>query len=1154
MRPLTDIMLMNAHAMPMAGAEPHGQVGAHLRVSHHPGLGLPVGPFVVWRAVARSRKALRKRNAVTFLDANGAVLTPPFNVTAGNPVTARIVLAAGEVCIWAQLQAAAREDLEGRDPSEGGGAVFNPTLSSAAATVTSSNLRDRIIREAALQPARRGALPGSIRTDTPGRRTGTLRPDLVVRPDALRPDLLRPAPSGKLVAEAFIDGAVAPASTGTRSAAPWAFTAPGLVELRITGEGRVGGLDWIEMHDRQDLKWEPYAVLNLPAKSGLRYISITDPEGESIRRVDLQAPKRRPLQETQNTPTPAAAPPFSQGEERDRVRSLVPSIPNDLDSLINDPTPPLEQIETDTAVIDENGTHIGLSSVAKLHRVHQGQADPGTASWLGYKLRDEDWRETEDRIVFYHVDGYFRDTTPPLNFVDPDIPLSTILLKFKLAQIPPAGRDLSRGQVVELLGNGIGPINGVKLDPEGADRLADETDYVSTGFIAAADLAAPLDMVPPPVLVRAVHRSWIPETPPAARREVQIDIEGARIAGLLAAAKRTPASGAGSFATINPRNADGWHLPLVLSLNGQHSTGETVAASGAGFIADRKAEAPDIRYFVTQQDRFGRFSDWASRIAPPGPRPKPPRPHLQAFYTQPPVALAATQGGTILVKVPVPNASALAPGSHLLASLDLEIDDLSTPSTTTVTVAEATKQPAPNDPTSFFLNIPRTGPVLAPTATRKIRFTARWRDTSGQLSETSEPVTLTLTDPRPPAQIPVPDQLQYAARPDVTGLSWVEHRWMPAAGQARFGIYYSDENRFRGWLAQTGQTAVVASLDAAAHAAARATIYRANRALFPDHLFERLDGATVDFASGEKGFRHGVSGSLRILNFYLIAAEAESGAKPVISGLEFIVYGIPNSDPPARPALAVTPVEPQPGEHDFVAEVAISLRAGTTLGETWRLRRSSFESTNIAKMPVVTSGPMDALDTATGLQSAIFRDDGPVEIAAHARLAPWKRYTWVAEVQGAPESGSAAAGRTVAGRWSRASDPASVVLVPAAPPDAVDPVTLSLTGTSTAAGLDMPRLRFTYGSDLASGALGAFTLKIARRPGPGAPLVNLDEVTVSEHRATGLPTDPTGSTAFEVSGLAPGEMPTTVPTGAEYVLELIDPMGRTSAPTTIAVP
>jgi len=97
--------LLNGHAMPAADHEPHAQVGVHLRVNHHPLFGLPVAPFLIWRAEVKSRKQLRKRRAVHFRYEDGQSLEAPFVVTPDRPVIARIGVKSGETCIWAELNA-----------------------------------------------------------------------------------------------------------------------------------------------------------------------------------------------------------------------------------------------------------------------------------------------------------------------------------------------------------------------------------------------------------------------------------------------------------------------------------------------------------------------------------------------------------------------------------------------------------------------------------------------------------------------------------------------------------------------------------------------------------------------------------------------------------------------------------------------------------------------------------------------------------------------------------------------------------------------------------------------------------------------------------------------------------------------------------------
>ena len=1103
MLPFTHPNLFNAHALPVDDNEPHAQVGNHLRVNTHPLLGLPVAPFLVERAVMGSVRGLNTRSDVVFTDKDGRLVLAPFDLTPDDPVTVHIVLSAGEACLWAQVDAISQDDSRG--------------------AIHDGRPTTPIITERP-QPPTRGSRTGPIRM-RPTRRNPVLT----------LPGAIPPAAIGQLHCEAFINSAMGPASIGTRSKRRYAFSAPGIVEIEIRGAGRVSGVRWIEATDPQHIKFEPFAILNLPHKGGARYVAIDNAIARAISRVEQQAPKRRPLHETVNAPAPPAAPIADVPFEHARVRSLLPNLSGDLEHLINDLSlSPFEQIIKEK-ILDENGAELGNSSMARLHRVIHAQGDPGTASFLGYKLRDADFREVEDHIVFYRIDGFFHDFPP--NQPARERPVSELLFDAMVAAVPIENRNWTRGELLARFAAIASSVEGVSIAGGTEERLEKHGQYFGLGTLAIADRGAPLDRVPAPTVTRAAHKDWLPGVPPEAKREVIVDVARIRVAGLLAAGKRTPAGGSGGqYAPMNRANADGFHLPLVLSLNLADETGDPIMSPGTGFVADRTAEPPAIRYFVAQEDRFGRWSDWAARNAAPGPRPKPPPPQFQAFYTQPTIGDAATSGGAIVVKVMVPDAAALAPGSNLLDRLRLLIHDKTLGTTTTLNEPQSNKVTLPVDPTTFYLHIPHNGPVLQATEQRQLRLTAHWIDTANVLSTVSEPQTLTLTDPRPPAQLAVPDTLQYSARPDVTGLSWVEHRWTSQPGQAQFGVYYTDENRLLSHLQSIGQVAVLNQLDAATDAAARAAVYRSNVGLFPDHLLERLRDVGVEFNSGQQGFRHAVSGSLRVLNFYKIAAEAASGAKPVLTDLDLIVYGVPNSDPPPRPVLEVVPVSPEPGEQDFVTEVKINLRAGTTLGETWRLRRSAVESQNIAKMPIVSTGAMGTLDAANGLQSAIYRDDGPVQIAATASLRPWVRYSWVAEIQGVPESGSIATGSPVPGRWSRASDPVSLILIPTAapPPFVID----AIAGVAGGTGLTDVHLTLSHPEPLTGGAVGSYRIRVSRRQHSGGALTVIREQELF------------GNGPFEIDGVADARPGEVVPTGAEYVVQLIDPVGRSSDTVT----
>jgi hypothetical protein len=231
-------------------------------------------------------------------------------------------------------------------------------------------------------------------------------------------------------------------------------------------------------------------------------------------------------------------------------------------------------------------------------------------------------------------------------------------------------------------------------------------------------------------------------------------------------------------------------------------------------------------------------------------------------------------------------------------------------------------------------------------------------------------------------------------------------------------------------------------------------------------------------------------------------------------------------------------VEPTDTENALVAEVTIDLVAGTTVGQTWRLRRSLLETGSVTRMPIVATGTMSDVDAATGRQTATYRDHGPVVIASDAVLKPWARYSWVAEVQGAPESGSVAAGEPMAGRWSRPSDPVSAILVP---PDRPEPATItSIDGTVAGAGTGLTDVTLTldHPQQLSGGAIGRYRVRVARRAAAGQPLVSLGEIDVF------------GEGPHTVPGVSADDPTEVVAHGAIYQVEVIDPIGRVSDPVT----
>jgi hypothetical protein len=1108
--------LFNAHALPADIFEPHAQAGNHVRVTHHPYLGLPVAPFILQRAVPESRKTLVFREEATFTGPAG-LLALPVAVSKEQPVTVSLG-GPGATCIWVELvmrPAGGIEPQPGPQPP-----IRVPGHFRSPVTVP-------------LQPPIR-TLPGRVVIDPVRLRPGPAG-------GGLAGTGTRAQAGGDLRVEAYMASLTqGPAFVGRRSAAPYILSAPGIRELRVTGEGTIVAIRWIAGEDPQKLSWQTVSALNLPSDGGARYMSISSPRALAASRVDRQAPKLRPLQDTTGAPAPAAAPPFSGPEERDRVESLFRPLEDDLALLVTDPEPQLLQTISET-VTDLAGdplvTGPGQTSTfetPRLIRVLQAQADAGTATYLGYKDRDPAFVEVEDRIVFYRVLGYFRDQPlPPAD--DPAALAALAGYRLAIAGVPLDERTRSAESVRrEVLERIEGLLRELGHEIHGKD-LEQARDYMALSTLAVADRSAPLDP-PDTVLTGPVtHRQWLPAVPSAAVREVGVAVARVRVASTLAFGRFQPAP-AGSYRQLNPRGDNGWRVPLALGVQAADGTSPPSDAEGRGTLFDPRAGADTARYAVAQCDRFGRWSPFASADAPPGPRPKPPKPTIRATYTQPTAVLAATQGGRFEALIPLPEASALAPGSFPLALARLfanHIADGPVPGTPVplptrlAAVGAAVPIPAPgHGAPSPGLGVPFTfqGPILQPMEVRRILLTAEWQDTGGQVSVLSEEVRLRMADPRAPAPVPIPETLLYSARPDATGLAWVERSWPQSAGIGHgWAVYYTDETRLLAHLEETGDSATADTLRANPNRAARAGTYRTRQAEFPDYLYERLDGAVIELAPGTLGFRHALSGSSRVLNGYKIVPESPvAGARPDLTTTDLVLYGVPNSDPPPRPSVRVRLVPPTGSEPPLVAEVTVTLPAGVTPGQIARLYRSRAGRTDPLAAPVVGTLPFGPPDPATGAQVAVFRDIGAAQIKTSARLVAFVTYTWFADAQGAPESGS-----TVAGLWSRASDPVSVAAIPPSAPAAL--AFDRFDGTADPGGLADAALVATHPETLAPPALGPWRVRLERAL-PGQPMT-----VVSDAAIGGAPVslradaDPAGF---------------VTPTGTRFRATLFDPVGR----------
>lgn len=937
----------------------------------------------------------------------------------------------------------------------------------------------------------------------------------------------------QLSVEVYTEAAQGSALVGVRSRFPYGVSAPSIAKLVIRsrrGTHRVFSVEWLELSILSKIGIEPWTFANLPHAGSPRYLQVDDWEDEVLDRVALQAPRRKPLQEESGRPAPNGATPVGPAFELDRVRSLTDELRrNDLPSLLTD----LSTAQRDQFAVadiadptgrlaDKDEVPAATASVNRVGRVLQGTLDPGAASELGFKAFDP-WND-DPRLMVYLVEVIVEDFDPHLT-LDPfnPVPIASVIEEATFASLLASiGSDRFAGSAADVESRVSAFLSAVGVSLAAGQALLPAQRYLKLAGRCVIDERAPLDPPPKPTIPAAEHVRWLPEPPPTAIRETRLELDGILRGGSLAIDRLDAGSGG---RRINARNDEGFHLPILLGLDAGDGAPVTDVGPSHGFVSDLPVPAPLADYGIAQQDPFGRWSPWAEADVPTAPRPQPPGPVFQARYELPDLSVEPLGAGQILVRVEVPATATLAPAAHPVAALHLDVTDLSTGSSTPV--ATVHQLPAGSVPSGGETREVQLGaPQLARTESRTLRLAARWADTTGTLGHRGQEQLLEIVDPRPPLPLALPDTLEYTGRPDVTGLAWAEYSWTPQAGQVKAALYYADETRVRAMLTRAGNTAFLAALDGAPDDPARAAVYRDRAGELTEAYFERVDGAIVERYDGTLAFRHAVSGSLAVLGLYRIGVESSIGASTPLEELPILVCKVPNTPPPMPPLLSV---RQDPSVGGLAAELTIEWEPGPTPVHAYRLRRSKAISNDPLRMPVVTTTAVTPVesDAATVVRS----DAGPVEIAPTAQLRPWTLYSWVAEVQGAPEPGATA---TIAGRWSRPSAPVGLVLTPPGPPP---PLTAAIArGTVHADGIGGVELQVAHPDDLDGGSLGSYRVVVTRTR-PGAMPERLGENHVR------------GPGPFTVAGTRDADDRVTADT--RYRLTVLDPLDRESAPFTV---
>lgn len=994
----------------------HLPAGFHIRALPSPLLGLPATPLFIYRTVLKAavlHRAVRS-TGVTWVDSNGAVLTPPFDVTADNPVTGYFP---SSNILYAELDGTAADIV-----------VVGPV--SPVSPVTPVTPVHPVVPVTPGHP---------VITAAPADPGGPVIAASAPPIDVTLPVGLRRKAAFRF--EALAATPLGPAPVQSRSGAPYQLAGWTIAMVRVVGHGTVNGIAWADISALKGVTEEekPIAIWSLPVAPAPRYTPTPNAAAEAKDRIARTAATRQPLYVAYDAASPAAAPAATSNDALKRVEQVRQQTDKWLKEVLNDMSvEPWEVSDAQTL----SGSAGGTATVPIEPFLISGAVDPDVGHYMGFGDIDERAAAETGDIVIYRVRGAWRWV--PDRWTAPQ----ALLLSAGVQ------KDL------DTLIKGFPELKAQDLVPKQTGAYADLSAN------AAMLAGIPPDVPPVPAPLVTSDRGWLATPPPPdVRRAVRLQADSFR-PHPVAALAATDADGLRTLHAFpqHGRIRRGEPLPTGTPLPLIVSRPQDATAPGQGRFEDRDAPAGAIAYHLAQGDWFGRWGNWALGSAPDKARTPPARPTIE-IYPQPPIVPTPVPdgplAGQITLRIPIPRIDALPPGGAALASLDLG-ESFGGASSTSIlydltALSGAVIEPHPA-PDHDVLVITRSGPALERCASTKVAYIARWNDALGRVSTDSDPAVRTITDPRPPLPPVVPTELRYTARPDAQGHARADLTFASVPG-TRYRIFVSTETTLLKSLDSRGETAAAAAIRAADAGAPRATVFKSFKHLFDWDDFEGLTKDSLLATGPSTPFAHRFSGSLEVLALYRILGEGPSGHLSEMHEADLIPFAVPNLGAPPRPQAAILNVGLDPMTAGVRLRVRVPIGRAPAIG--WRLRRSSGGNVDPLAMNLVASGPVT--DAESDSEATTF------DIAATEPLKPWRRYRFAVEVQAGPPPGAPTASPIPPGEWSAASATVPVATVPAAAPVAPSAVSIA----AAAGGLQVV-VTYPQADGLLGTVLGAF--------------------------------------------------------------------------------
>jgi hypothetical protein len=892
--------------------------------------------------------------------------------------------------------------------------------------------------------------------------------------------------------DVLVDGPAGPTVVATRTAFPYRFGGCRITRLRMVGDRFISGIRWWSCDASDFDPGDPILTMGLPVAGGLAYVGHPDAEARAEARVVDGSPSRVSLHDD-----PADGPTLAVDE-----RSRVAALSSEFDDWIQRVA---DRTGVQSYVSEPQGrTREWTAAVDPTDGLLTAAFDPGIARWLGLlgiaAAHGSSGHDVGQAFAIMAVFA-FRATGADERIDPGRVRLARLAANSSVASpavaqfpdvLPIAEQLIASGHTVIALTTVVGVADG------GEPSAPDRPD-------------APVVLTPRGGAWRAGTRG------DAARRSVTIPL--ARAPSGMAALTRDAFDGDGLVSLHRIVDPGGnWRSPMV---SGRPTRGDLPIV-----LHDEAAPAGAVQYQVAVADVFGRWSLWTPADAEAGERPPVPIPvpSVTRVPPQPGLPGSGPLAPELLVQIPVPDVSELAPGSFVLTRAIVDI----TPGVGGSIAVDGSQ--------GQTVDIVVKGPGLDPAQDVEVKVVARFEDAGGRTSSDSRPIVMAVHDPRPPAPVVLRGPLEFAARPGVDGTARVELTWTPAPGQHLYRLFMADEVQLKRRLADAGATALLGQVEAAGDdLGLRAAAYHQHRASLRRDAFHAISRDPVDASTSPARFVHHLPAAFRGLALFRVVPISAALVEGRWDDAPLVCVAVPDDRPAPAPMLRAR-------QRNGSVEISIDPSRGTRPLERARirrrLRRAASQIADALFMPIVATVDLERGPSPNGPMPTTTWVD-PLAVPSDAFL----RRTYVAETQGADEP-QAADGIVRASPWSTPSNPASVVTVPVDRPPAI--AGGSVDGPLFDANLSSRlEILVTHFGDLTSDLEAPYRLDAYRVTDPSA----------VPQLAASLRADAPVSEGGRTPGSdGPFTLVDRDHAGATvYIIVVVDPLGRTSDPITVPV-